>query len=255
MTESITRDGVRLAYVATPGRGPGVAFLGGFRSDMTGTKAMALGAWARREGRAFVRLDYAGHGASGGAFEDGTIGGWRDDAVAVVEAAIDGPAVLVGSSMGGWIALLIARDRPDLVAGLVTIAAAPDFTEDGYWAGFDAAQRAALTAVGHVDVPSDYGEPYRVTRRLIEAGRETLVLRAPLPLGVPARFLQGGADADVPVAWALRLLDHATGDDLRLTVVKGADHRFSDPGCLALIEGSVAEVLARAEIDSAAPAV
>ena len=242
----IERAGVRLAYRATAGAGPGVVFLGGLRSDMTGTKAVALEAWARARGRAFLRLDYAGHGASGGRFEDGTIPGWRDDALAVIEAVTGGPQILVGSSMGGWIALLIARDRPDLVAGLVTVAAAPDFTEDGYWAGFDAAQREALVRDGAVSVPSDYGAPYTITRALIETGRDALVMRSPLPLPMPARFLQGTADEAVPAAWATRLLDHAAGADMALTLVKGADHRFSDPACLALIERAVEDVSAPA---------
>ena len=242
---TLTRDGNALAYHATGGTGPGIVFLGGFRSDMEGTKALDLEAWARSEGRAFLRLDYSGHGQSGGAFGDGSIGDWCADALAVIEAATEGPQVLVGSSMGGWIALLIARDRPDLVAGLVTIAAAPDFTEDGYWASFGPAQRTALETVGHVAVPSDYGDPYIITRRLIEEGRDRLVLRSPLPLPVPTRFLQGTADDAVPVATALRLLDHAEGPDMRLTLVKGADHRFSAPDELALIRRAVAEVLDR----------
>ena len=241
---TIERDGKRLAYAATGGAGPGVVFLGGFRSDMTGTKAVALEAWATRRGRAFLRLDYSGHGASEGAFEDGTIPSWRDDAVAVIEAAADGPQVVVGSSMGGWIALLIARDRPDLVAGLVTVAAAPDFTEDGYWASFDDAQRRALTQEGRVAVPSDYGEPYVITRALIETGRDALVLRDPLRLDVPVRMLQGTADADVPQDWALRLMGHLDTDDAALTLVKGADHRFSDDRCLRLLEAAVEDVLA-----------
>ena len=246
MTDFIERDGNRLAYAATEGEGPTVVFLGGFRSDMTGTKAVALEAWARREGRGFLRLDYSGHGASGGAFEDGTIGGWRDDAAAVIDAVTDGPVVLVGSSMGGWIACLLARERAARVAGLVTIAAAPDFTEDGYWAGFDGGMRDSLMRDGRVAVPSDYGEPYVITRRLIETGRDVLVLRDPLPLPMPVRMLQGTEDADVPMAWATRLLDHAAGPDIALTLSKGADHRFSDPDRLALIENAVEDVLARA---------
>lgn len=245
MPDHVTRAGNRLAYHVTPGQGPGVVFLGGFKSDMQGTKAVALEAWARAEGRAFLRLDYAGHGESDGAFEDGTIGDWMADAVAVIDAATEGPQVIVGSSMGGWVALLIARDRPDLVAGLVTIAAAPDFTENGFWAGFDDAQRAALEREGRVALPSEYGDPYVITRRLIEEGRDRLVLNVPLSLPVPVRFLQGTADEDVPVDWALRLLDHAQGPDMRLTLVDGADHRFSTDDMLRLIERSVAEVIAR----------
>ena len=235
----------QIAYRQSPGRGPGVVFLGGFRSDMEGTKALHLEAWARAEGRAFLRFDYSGHGQSGGDFLDGCIGDWFEDARAALALA-EGPQVLVGSSMGGWIALLLARDCPQRVAGLVTVAAAPDFTEDGMWAGFDADQRRALSETGQVALPSDYSdEPYIVTRRLIEEGRERLVLRSPLGLGIPVRFLQGTADADVEPAVAERLLAHAEGADIRLTLVKGADHRFSDPDCLALITASVAEVLAR----------
>ncbi|MFQ6553125.1 alpha/beta hydrolase [Aestuariibius insulae] len=235
----------RLAYEKTDGEAPGVVFLGGFKSDMTGTKAVHLQDWAERTGRGFLRLDYGGHGASDGAFEEGAIGDWLEDALAVIEAVTEGPQVLVGSSMGGWISLLILRDRPDLVAGLVTIAAAPDFTEDGYWAGFSEADRARLMAEGAVAVPSDYGEPYVITRRLIEEGRARLVLRSPLAAHVPVRMLQGTADADVPMGWALRLLEHLEGEDVRLTLAKGSDHRFSAPGELALIEAAVEDVLGR----------
>lgn len=241
-------EGRRIAFARRPGagaRGPGVLFLGGFRSDMSGTKAQHLDDWAAATGRAFLRFDYSGHGESGGRFEEGCIGDWFEDACAAL-ALTEGPQVLVGSSMGGWIALLLARAMPGRIAGLVTVAAAPDFTEDGMWAGFDATQRAALAADGQVALPSDYGAPYVITRRLIEEGRGRLVLRDPLPLPFPVRFLQGTADRDVDMAVALRLLDHAEGPDMRLTLVKGADHRFSDPDCLALIVGAVEEVLARA---------
>lgn len=238
-------SGRRLAYCRTEGQGPGVVFLGGFKSDMEGTKAVHLEQWARRTGRAFLRFDYSGHGQSSGAFTDGCISDWAEDALAAISELTAGPQVLVGSSMGGWIALLCVRDMPQKVAGLVTIAAAPDFTEDSMWAGFDDAQRAVLLEQGQVALPSEYGEPYIITRRLIEEGRTNLVLRDPLPLPFPVRFLQGTADADVDMSVALRLLDHAEGPDMRLTLVDGADHRFSDPDCLALVETSVAEVLAR----------
>jgi len=234
-----------LAGNAAPGTGPGIVFLGGFKSDMQGTKAVALEAWAQAEGRAFLRLDYSGHGESGGAFTDGCIGDWYLDALAVIEAVTTGPQILVGSSMGGWISLLIARERPDLVAGLVTIAAAPDFTEDGFWAGFSQSERDTVMTQGQIAVPSDYGEPYIITRRLIEEGRDRLVLRAPLGLPFPVRMLQGTADAAVSTETALRLLDHAEGPDIRLTLVRGTDHRFSEPDEIALIERSVAEVLER----------
>ena len=240
-------QGRRLAYHRSEGAGPGVVFLGGFKSDMEGTKAVHLEDWARAQGRAFLRFDYSGHGQSSEAFTDGSIGDWAADAMAVIDALTEGPQILVGSSMGGWISLLCARNMPARVAGLVTIAAAPDFTEDSMWAGFDAEQRATLEAEGQVALPSDYGEPYIITKRLIEDGRENLVLRNPLELPFPVRFLQGTADADVDMSVALRLLDHARGPDMRLTLVDGADHRFSDADCLALIETSVEDVIARAE--------
>ena len=241
-----TPEGRRIAFHLTPGQGPGVVFLGGFRSDMAGTKALHLEEWARRAGRTFLRFDYSGHGISGGAFEEGAIGDWFEDARAALTLT-QGPQVLVGSSMGGWIALLLAREWPEKVAGLVTVAAAPDFTEDSMWAGFDDAQRKTLRSAGRVALPSDYSdEPYTVTRRLIEEGRNRLVLRTDLNLPFPARFLQGTADADVSQEVALRLLAHARGDDMRLTLVKGADHRFSTPECLALIERAVEEVTVRA---------
>lgn len=247
MTQHLTTpQGRRIAFHRTAGRGPGVVFLGGFRSDMGGTKALALQAWAERQGRAFLRFDYSGHGESSGDFLDGCIGDWAEDAVAALSALTEGPQVLVGSSMGGWISLLVARALPARVAGLVGIAAAPDFTEDSMWAGFDAAQRAELAATGRVALPSEYSdEPYVITRRLIEDGRNHLVLRAPLRLPFPVRLLQGTADADVPPKVALRLLDHADSPDLRLTLVKGADHRFSTPECLRMIETALEDVLAQ----------
>ncbi len=239
--ELVTPQGRRIAYHLTDGTGPAVVFLGGFKSDMGGTKAVFLEEWARAQGRAFLRFDYSGHGESSGAFTDGAIGDWFEDACAAL-GLLAGKVVLVGSSMGGWISLLIARAMPARVAGLVTIAAAPDFTEDSMWAGFSDAQRAELMA-GQVALPSEYGEPYIITRRLIEEGRTRLVLRDPLPLPFPVRYLQGTADADVDMSVALRLLDHATGPDMRLTLVKGADHRFSDETCLNLIVAAVEDVL------------
>lgn len=241
-----TQEGRRLAFHRLPGQGPGVVFLGGFNSDMEGTKALHLEAWAQAAGRAFLRFDYSGHGQSSGAFTAGCISDWAADALAVLDALTEGPQILVGSSMGGWIALLLARAMPDRVAGLVTIAAAPDFTEDSLWHGFDADQRERLRVSGQVTMPSAYGAPYVITRRLIEDGRRNLVLRNPLHLPFPVRFLQGTADIDVDRSVALSLLDHATGPDLRLTLVKDADHRFSDPACLALIVAALEEVTARA---------
>lgn len=238
-----TPQGRQIAVRRRPGRGPGVMFLGGFRSEMTATKATGLDAWAAAAGRAFLRFDYSGHGISPGDVGEGCIGDWAADALAVLDALTGGPQVLVGSSMGGWIALLLARARPGRVAGLVGIAAAPDFTEDGWWAGFDAAQRGELMAGGVVELPSAYGPgPLRVTRRVIEDGRRHLVLRAPLAAPFPVRLLHGSADAEVPLDRGLRLLAHIEGPDVRLTVVRGADHRFSDPACLALLTRTVEEI-------------
>jgi len=233
-------EGRSLAYVRTDASAagasrPGVVFLSGFKSDMTGTKALFLEDWAQRHGRAFLRFDYSGHGDSSEDFLDGSIGDWAADAVAAISALTRGPQILVGSSMGGWIALLVCLAMPERVAALVGIAAAPDFTEDSMWDGFDDGQRAALMNEGAIELPSEYDEPYIITRRLIEDGRSRLVLRDPLPLPFAVRLLQGTADVDVPPSVALRLLDHADCADLRLTLVKGADHRFSEPENLALL--------------------
>jgi pimeloyl-ACP methyl ester carboxylesterase len=242
-----TPHGRKIAYSQTDGAGPGVVFLSGFKSDMEGTKAVHLQDWAERTGRAFIRFDYSGHGQSSEEFIDGCIGDWAQDAADVIGALTSGPQVLVGSSMGGWIALLMARRMPERIVGLVTIAAAPDFTEDSIWAGLDGVQRTDLIEDGQVKLPSDYDEPYVITRHLIEEGRNQLVLRTPLRLPFPTRFLQGTADVDVDMSVALRLLDHAEGPDLRLTLVDGADHRFSDPDCLSLIQASIDEVTARSK--------
>lgn len=239
-----TPQGRRLAYFQSQGTGPGIVFLGGFMSDMTGTKAAHLDAWAKAQGRAFLRFDYSGHGQSDGAFTEGTIGKWAEDAAAIINAVTWGPQILVGSSMGGWISLLLLRRQLVNCAGLVTIAAAPDFTEDGFWDSFSNAAREQLLSHGSLSVPSDYGTPYTITRGLIEDGRRNLVLREALPLPMPVRLLQGTADRDVDQSRALQLLAHAQGQKIRLTLVKGADHSFSTPDCLALIETAISEVLA-----------
>lgn len=241
-----TKEGRTIAFHQTPGKGPGVVFLGGLKSDMQGSKAIFLEDWARRTGRAFLRFDYSGHGESSGAFTDGCIGDWAEDAEAAILTLTEGPQVLVGSSMGGWQALLFARRHPGLVAGLVGIAAAPDFTEDGMWDSWSQAQKAEMERTGQVALPSDYGEPYIITRRMIEDGRRQLVLRTPLVINAPVRLLQGTADADVDMSVALRLLAHMDGPDIRLELVKGADHRFSDDTCLARIEAAIEDVLTHA---------
>ncbi len=238
-----TAQGRRLAYHKSEGAGPTIVFLGGLKSDMEGTKAVHLEAWSKARGQAFLRFDYSGHGESSEAFTDGCIGDWHEDTLAAVGALTEGPLVVVGSSMGGWQALLLAKALPERLVGMVTIAAAPDFTEDGYWASFSDAQKAALEEVGHVELPSDYMEPYIITKRMIEDGRQRLVLRDALDLPFPVRFLQGTADTAVSTETALRLIEHATGTDMRLLLVKDADHRFSDGPCLGLIENAVLDVL------------
>ena len=238
-----TAQGRRLAYHKTEGAGPTVVFLGGLKSDMEGTKAIHLEDWCKARRQAFLRFDYSGHGQSSERFEDGCIGDWHEDTLAAVDTLTEGALVVVGSSMGGWQALLLAKARADRIKGMVTIAAAPDFTEDGYWANFSDAQKEALETVGHVELPSDYMEPYIITKRMIEDGRDHLVLRKALPLPFPVRFLQGTEDTAVTRETALRLLDHADSENMRLTLVKGGDHSLSDPRSLDLITQAITEVL------------
>ncbi len=232
-------DGATLAYHATaagdPGDGrPALVFCGGFMSDMTGTKATALEAYAQDRGLAFVRFDYLGHGASSGAFTDGTIGRWAEDAVAVLDQATEGPQILIGSSMGGWIMLLAALARPGRVAGLVGIAPAPDFTEDLMWARYDAEVRATLERDGVYHEPSSYSEePYTVTHRLIVEGRDHLLLRGPIALACPLRILQGLQDEAVPWQTALSLAERIESKDVEVTLVKDGDHRLSEHHDLA----------------------
>ena len=243
-TGRLIRAGVEIAWALLPGRGPTIVFLPGFKSDMAGSKATHLRDWAATQGRAMLRLDYAGHGASGGAFEDGTIGSWTADAAAIITAYTHGPLVLVGSSMGGWIALLLARSMPDRVAALVGIAAAPDFTETLLWNGLSEAERAILLVDGYLERPSVYGEkPYRFTRALIEDGRHHRLLDAPIPITCPVRLLQGQRDDDVPWPTALRIAEQLASDDVEITLIKDGDHRLSRPQDLALLTRTVAALL------------
>ncbi|MEX0305045.1 MAG: alpha/beta hydrolase, partial [Leisingera sp.] len=238
-----TSQGRRIAYHKSEGQGPCVVFLGGLKSDMEGTKAVHLEAWAKARGQAFLRFDYSGHGESSGAFEEGCIGDWHEDTLEAVARLTEGEIVPVGSSMGGWQALLLARAMPERIKGMVTIAAAPDFTEDGWWAHFSNAHKAELEAQGYVELPSDYMEPYYVSKRMVEDGRKNLVLRSALNLPFKVRCLQGTADTAVTTETAVRLLEHAACPDMRLNLVKDADHRFSDEACLKMIEDAVLDVL------------
>jgi pimeloyl-ACP methyl ester carboxylesterase len=211
-----------------------VVFLTGFGSDMTGAKAVALEAACRARGRAYLRFDYGGHGQSSGAFTDGTIGTWTDDAVFVLERLTDGPQVLVGSSMGGWIMLLAARRLGTRLAGLVGIAAAPDFTEDLIWRQAGADVRARLLRDGVWHQPSAYSpEPTPITLGLIEDGRRHLLLRAPIPLACPVRLIHGLRDPDVPWQTALRLAERLDSRDVEVVLVKDGDHRLSSDADLA----------------------
>ena len=239
-----------IAYRAMAGSAPGVMFCGGFMSDMTGTKATALEAHCRRTGRAFVRFDYSGHGASGGAFRDGTIGAWRDDAMAALDRVASGPQVLVGSSMGGWIVLLLALARPERVAGLVGVAAAPDFTEDLIWSTLDDEGRRTLAETGEIVMPCDYGDdPYPITMGLIEEGRDHFLLRAPIALRRPIHLLQGMRDEDVPWRTALRIAEQVESEHVVVELIKDGDHRLSRDEDLARLTAAVDEI-ARADAAS-----
>jgi pimeloyl-ACP methyl ester carboxylesterase len=243
-------DGVHLAWARVEGRGPTVVFLPGFRSDMAGDKATSLAAFCAERGNAMLRFDYSGHGTSDGAFTDGTIGRWAADALAVIDQLTDGTLILVGSSMGGWLALLTALARPDRVAALVGIAAAPDFTEALMWEAMTFEERATLMRDGILHIPSEYGEPTPVTRALIEDGRNHLLLSSPIALRCPVRLLHGQADPDVPWEMALRIADQLDSADVRVTLVKDGDHRLSQPSDLALLGQTVAALLD----DAASPA-
>jgi pimeloyl-ACP methyl ester carboxylesterase len=220
-----------------------VVFLPGYRSDMTGDKATMLAAFCAQHGQAVLRFDYSGHGISGGRFEDGTIGLWTADALTVIDRLTNGPLLLVGSSMGGWIALLCALARRDRVAGLIGIAAAPDFTEALIWQALSFEQRARLMQDGVIHVPSQYGDPTPITRALIEDGRNHLLLSSPIALHCPVRLLQGQADPDVPWEMALRIADQVDSVDVQVTLVKDGDHRLSRPQDLALLRQTLTPLL------------
>jgi pimeloyl-ACP methyl ester carboxylesterase len=220
-------SGEWVAYARHPGRSPEVVFLGGFASDMTGAKAMRLDAHCRSRGQAFTRFDYRGHGQSSGRFEDGTIGAWADDATAVLDRVVDGPAVLVGSSMGGWIMLLLALARPERVKGLIGIASAPDFTERLIREALTPAEALTLERDGMLRPPSAYGDPLPITRRLVDEGRDHLLLAEPIPIGCPVHLLHGQADPDVPWELSLELAQQLESRQVTLELIKDGDHRLS----------------------------
>lgn len=238
----------RIAVRARSGGLPGLFWLGGFKSDMVGTKAIALDAWAAERQRACVRFDYSGHGESGGDFIDGTIGRWLEESVAVFERFCSGPQIVIGSSMGGWMALLLARELarrkaiPGSLAGLVLIAPAPDFTEELMWKGFSPQARQQIETSGVWLRPSEYGEPYPITRALIEEGRKHLLLGSAIEVGCPVRILQGAQDPDVPWRHAFALAHRLPADDVVLTMIQDGDHRLSRPQDIARIIAAVAEI-------------
>jgi pimeloyl-ACP methyl ester carboxylesterase len=238
--------GGHIAYRRRDGIEPGLMFLGGFRSDMSGTKATALDDFAAATGRAYTRFDYRGHGASSGRFEELALGDWIADGLEVLDRVAEGPQILIGSSMGAWVALHLALLRPGRMAGLVTMAAAPDFTEELIWARLDEGQRERMRREGRIERPSAYApEPDILTLRLIEDGRSHLLLGRPIALPCPARLLHGTADADVPWVFSLRLLDRLQSADARLTLIKDGDHRLSEPPQIEAMLAAVAELASR----------
>jgi pimeloyl-ACP methyl ester carboxylesterase len=239
--QTIERNGNVLACRPVPGNGPTIVFLPGYASDMSGSKAVAIDAWARETGRACLRFDYAGCGESGGAFADQTLASWRDDALAVIDAATTGPVVLVGSSMGGWIMLLVALARPGQVAAMVGIAAAPDFTD---W-GFTPEQKAVIQTEGRLEEPSIYSpEPTVTTRPFWESGEANRLLEAPIDIAVPTRLIHGQRDPDVPWEHSLKLAGLLRSDDVQTLLVKDGDHRLSRPQDIALILKAIEDLSA-----------
>jgi pimeloyl-ACP methyl ester carboxylesterase len=237
---NLTRaDGVKIAFEYLRGTGPTLVFLPGYMSDMAGTKALALEAWAVKRGQAMLRLDYSGCGASGGRFEDGTLDVWRDDVVLAIELLVRSPVVLVGSSMGGWLMLLVARALGDQVEGLVGIAAAPDFTDWGY----TAAEKGQIERLGRIDQPSDYGDPMPTFAAFWHSGEANRQLTADIPITCPVRLLHGQCDADVPFDVSLQLAARLRSDDVQVTLVKDGDHRLSREQDLAFLIATVARLL------------
>ncbi|MFV0625005.1 alpha/beta fold hydrolase [Sphingomonas sp. ac-8] len=240
MTDAALAAERPLAFHHTPGTGPTIVFLPGYASDMTGSKALAIEAWAREQGRAFVRFDYGGCGQSPGAFEEQTLALWRDDALAIIDHAVEGPVVLVGSSMGGWIMLLAARDRPDRVVGLVGIAPAPDFTD---W-GFTPEEKMTLLTQGRLEKPSPYSDqPTVTTRAFWSSGEANRLMHGTLPIDLPVRLIQGQRDKEVPFERTVHLAGLLRSAEVQTLLVKDGDHRLSRPQDIALILRAIEDVI------------
>jgi len=240
----MTNDRPRLAYHHSPGTGPTIVFLPGYASDMQGSKALALEAWARTNGRAFLRFDYTGCGQSEGAFAEQTLTGWRDDVLVMLDQVATGPVVLVGSSMGGWLMLLAAKARPERVAGMIGLAAAPDFTD---W-GFTADEKTYLNQYGRLERPNPYGpEPTLYTRAFWSSGEANRLLFAPIAFDGPVRLLHGDADPDVPWRLSVQLAGLLRSSDVATIVVKDGDHRLSRDGDIRLLIATVQNMLADVE--------
>lgn len=227
-----------LAYRLRPGKGPMLVFLPGYASDMAGTKAVALDASAERQGRAMLRFDYSGCGESAGSFEEGTLSRWRDEALALIDALTDGPLVLVGSSMGGWIGLLVAEARRDRVAAFIGIAAAPDFTDWGY----SQDEKMKLLAEGRIEQPSEYDVPLVTTRAFWQSGEGLRMLHRQIAIDCPVRLLHGQRDADVPWHHSTHLAGQLRSADVQTILVKDGDHRLSRPQDIALLTGTVSSL-------------
>jgi pimeloyl-ACP methyl ester carboxylesterase len=257
-TTAIEVGGERIAVRRLEGRAPGVAWLGGYRSDMAGTKASSLAEWAAASGHGFVRHDYSGHGMSGGAFADGTISSWLAQSLAVLHSFTTGPQILVGSSMGAWIALRMAQElarsgEGDRLGALLLLAPAPDFTSDLVEPSLNAAQRDSLIERGYFEEPSEYGpDPYIYTRGLIEDGRANRVLVGTIDTHCPVHILQGMRDDDVPYAHALKLVEHLPADDVTLSLIRDGDHRLSRPQDLAMMISALEGLIARIDEGGAA---
>jgi len=246
--EYFTKNKKNIAYSANAGGAFTLVFLGGFMSDMMGSKATHLEDWAKNNHCGFLRFDYSGHGQSSGVFESCNISDWVEDSYEIITGKTKGPIILIGSSMGGWISFLIYQKLRDRIAGIVTIAAAPDFTEDYFWANLSDKQKSELLNAGRIFLPSDYDEPYPITLSLIENGRKHLILKRPLKVLCPIRMLQGTADKSVEVQTALKLLNHIDCDNMHLKLVAQADHSFSSPTCLQILEKTINDVILEVKI-------